>query len=140
MVGRMPELTEYLPDLKTYLLDIQGRRCREAESFLYWQNAKFGSEAHHPDQPRDDRETSGGCARGVEDAVCQPLFLDGCRTARAGPDPARGEGFWFVTVNRSRSDGLSGFVGPIIRRKVRSEAEKGMDAALKITKTRMEQR
>ena len=54
------------------------------------------------------------------------------------PDPARGEGFWFASVNRSRSDGLGGFVGSIIRGKVRGEAEKGMQAALGITKTRME--
>jgi hypothetical protein len=54
------------------------------------------------------------------------------------PDPARGEGFWFVNLNRSRSDGLSGFVGTIIRGKVRSEAQKGMEAALKFTKSRME--
>jgi hypothetical protein len=31
------------------------------------------------------------------------------------PDPARGEGFWFVNVNQSRSDGLNGFKGSVIR-------------------------
>ncbi len=54
------------------------------------------------------------------------------------PDPARGEGFWFVNVNRSRSDGLGGFTGSLIRGKVRGEAEKGVQAALKITKMRLE--
>jgi hypothetical protein len=53
------------------------------------------------------------------------------------PDATRG-GFWFVSVNRSRSDGLTGFVGGLIRGKVRGEAEKGMLAALKITKSKME--
>ena len=33
-------------------------------------------------------------------------------------DSASGWGFWFVTVSRSRSDGLSGFVGRVIRGKV----------------------
>jgi hypothetical protein len=33
---------------------------------------------------------------------------------------------------------LSGFVGTLIRGKVRGEAEKGMQAALKITKDKME--
>jgi hypothetical protein len=56
------------------------------------------------------------------------------------PDPARGPGFWFASVNRSRSDGLSGFVGSLLRGKVRGEAEEGMQAALKITKTGMERR
>jgi hypothetical protein len=54
------------------------------------------------------------------------------------PDPARGPGFWFVSVNRSRSDGLSGFVGSLIRGKVRGEAEKGMEAVLAVTKANME--
>jgi hypothetical protein len=56
------------------------------------------------------------------------------------PDPSRGEGFWFASVNRSRSDGLSGFVGSLIRGKVRGEAEKGMQSALSITKTMIEKR
>jgi hypothetical protein len=54
------------------------------------------------------------------------------------PDPQRGPGFWFVTDSRSRSDGLSGFVGRLLRGKVRAEAEKGTAAVLQLTKTRME--
>jgi len=56
------------------------------------------------------------------------------------PDASRGEGFWFASVSRSRSDGLSGFVGSLIRGKVRGEAEKGMRASLSITKHKMEGR
>ena len=41
----------------------------------------------------------------------QPLLLDGHRRARLVPDPARGEGFLFANVSRSRSDGLGGFRG-----------------------------
>jgi hypothetical protein len=40
------------------------------------------------------------------------------------PDPSRGRGFWFVNVTRSRSDGLSGFVGRLIRGKVQNEAQR----------------
>jgi hypothetical protein len=53
-------------------------------------------------------------------------------------DPARGPGFWFVTVNRSRSDGLSGFVGRIVRGRVQDEAREGMLTALAFTKKAME--
>ena len=56
------------------------------------------------------------------------------------PDPSRGPGFWFVTESHSRSDGLSGFTGRIIRGKVRGESEKGTAAALQLTKRRMESR
>jgi hypothetical protein len=54
------------------------------------------------------------------------------------PDPARGRGFWFVTVNRCRSDGLSGFVGRMVRNRVRSEVEEGTLAALTATKANLE--
>jgi hypothetical protein len=54
------------------------------------------------------------------------------------PDPPRGSGFWFVTVNRSRSDGLSGFTGFFVRRRVRSEVQSGALAALRSTKQRLE--
>jgi hypothetical protein len=53
-------------------------------------------------------------------------------------DPQRGPGFWFVTESRSRSDGLSGFVGRVIRGKVRGEAEKGTAAQLRVTKAKLE--
>jgi hypothetical protein len=43
-----------------------------------------------------------------------------------------------VTVNRSRSDGLSGFLGRIIRGRVRTEVKDGAMAALRSTKKFLE--
>jgi hypothetical protein len=54
------------------------------------------------------------------------------------PDPSRGRGFWFVNVSRSRSDGLSGVLGRLIRGRVQKEVQKGLDAALRATKARLE--
>ena len=56
------------------------------------------------------------------------------------PDPARGAGFWFVNVNRSRSDGLSGFVGSLIRGRVRDSARKGLESALTAAKKTLDGR
>ena len=42
-------------------------------------------------------------------------FWTALETRALIPDTSRGSGFWFITVNRSRSDGLSGFVGRLIR-------------------------
>ena len=47
------------------------------------------------------------------------------------PDPARGRGFWFVNVSRSRLDGLSGFVGQRIRSRVQSDVQKALATSLK---------
>jgi hypothetical protein len=41
-------------------------------------------------------------------------------------------------VNRSRSDGLSGFGRALVRRRVRDEVQKGMGAALDAVKTKLE--
>jgi hypothetical protein len=54
------------------------------------------------------------------------------------PDPSRGPGFWFVTVNRTRSDGLTGFIGFLVRGHVRSGVQKGALAVLGATKRRLE--
>jgi hypothetical protein len=53
-------------------------------------------------------------------------------------DASRGPGFWFVTVNRSRSDGLDGFLGGIVRGRVRRQVQKGISASLTTTKKKME--
>jgi hypothetical protein len=65
-------------------------------------------------------------------------FWTGIELRALVPDPPRGNGFWFVTVNRSRSDGLSGFTGRLIRGRVRSEVEKGILAAMRSTKQLLE--
>jgi hypothetical protein len=65
-------------------------------------------------------------------------FWTGLEVRVLMPDPSRGSGFWFVTVNRSRSDGLSGFTGIFVRRRVRSEVEDGTMAGLRSTKQRLE--
>ena len=54
------------------------------------------------------------------------------------PDPARGPGFWFVTVVSSRTDGMTGFTGIFVRRKVRSEAREGTTMVLINTKKKLE--
>ena len=137
MVVRMPALTEYLPELKDYLLRFPKVTLPKSESFLYWQSAKFGLKPtiriNHLTIPNSQTR-----CRHVEDAVRQPLLLDGVELRVLVPDPARGEGFWFVSVNRSRSDGLSGFSGSLVRGKVRGEAEKGSMAVLRRTKASLE--
>jgi hypothetical protein len=54
------------------------------------------------------------------------------------PDPSRGPGFWFVTVNRSRSDGLSGFTGMFVRGRVRTRVRDGVLSVLQTTRQKLE--
>jgi hypothetical protein len=138
MIDRLPEFTEYLPDLKRYLLDFPKATLPNSESFVYWQEAKFGLKPtvriNHVAIVQEPRHV----AIVSKMLYASHYFWSALELRVLVPDAARGEGFWFASVNRSRSDGLSGFTGSMIRGKVRGEAEKGMEAALKITKTKME--
>ena len=138
MIDRIPSLSEFLPDLKRYLLSFPKATLPKSTSFLYWQEAKFGLKPtiriNHvviTDQPTHVAVAS-------KMIYASHYFWTALELRVLVPDPVRGPGFWFASVNRSRSDGLTGFVGRLIRGKVRSEAEKGMVAALTTTKRRLE--
>ena len=139
MIERMPALTEYLRDLKRYLLDFPQAKLPNSRSFLYWQEAQFGL------KPTIRINHVVSLQRPTHAVVASKMlyashyFWTALELRVLVPHPARGNGFWFVSVNRSRSDGLTGFTGSMIRNRVRGEAEKGMLASLKRTKTKVEQ-
>jgi hypothetical protein len=138
MIERMPPLTDLLPDLKRYLLGYPKMSLPNSESFLYWQNAKFGLKPTIRISHVTIARQPAGAVVVSKMLYATHYFWTAIELRVLVPDPARGEGFWFVTVNRSRSDGLSGFAGRAIRRKVRGEAEKGMVTALGTTKSKLE--
>jgi hypothetical protein len=138
MVERMPEMTNYLPDLKKYLLGYPKVTLPNAESFLYWQNAKFGLKPTIRINHLTIVNQQSHVVVVSKMLYSSHYFWTAIELRVLVPDPARGEGFWFANVNRSRSDGLGGFSGSLIRGRVQDEAEQGMQAALANTKKRME--
>ena len=111
MVDRMPSLTNYLPDLKKYLLEYPKVTLPNAESFLYWQNAKFGLKPTIRINHLTIADQQTHVAVVSKMLYASHYFWTAIELRVLVPDPARGEGFWFANVNRSRSDGLGGFVG-----------------------------
>ena len=109
-----------------------------ADSFLYWQNAKFGLKPTIRINHLTIANEQTHVVVVSKMLYASHYFWTAIELRVLVPDPARGEGFWFANVNRSRSDGLDGFTGSVIRGKVRGEAQNSMQAALKGTKTRME--
>ncbi len=139
MIDQMPELTVYMPVLRRYLLDFPKAALPGANSFLYWQETKFGLKP-------TIRISHVVIREGPEDTVvaskmlyASHYFWTALELRALVPDPSRGHGFWFFTVSRSRSDGLSGFTGRVIRRRVQREAQEGILAALNATKRKLEQ-
>jgi hypothetical protein len=138
MVERLPRLAAELPELRRYLLEYPKARLADSVDFLYWQETEFGLRPtvrinHLVIQDRPDRIVIAS-----KMLYASHYFWTALELRVLLPDPARRPGFWLVTVNRSRSDGLSGFTGRLIRGRVRGEVEGGTRAALVATKTKLE--
>ena len=105
---------------------------------MYWQETEFGLKPTIRISHMTVRE-------GPDDAVvtskmlyASHYFWTGLEVRALVSDSSRGPGFWFVTVNRSRSDGLSGFTGLLLRGRVTSEVQEGTLSGLRITKQMLE--
>lgn len=138
MITRLPALTEFLPDLRRYLLEFPSYTLPKSESFLYWQEVQFGLKPTIRINHVVVNERPNGVVVASKMLYANHYFWTALELRMLILDEARKDGFWFVSVNRSRSDGLSGFFGRVIRGKVRAEAERGMAAVLAATKSTLE--
>jgi hypothetical protein len=138
MVERMPAMASYMPELRRYLLEYPKATLPGSTSFLYWQDVEFGLKPTIRISHLTIREAPEETVVASKMLYASHYFWTGIELRVLIPDPSRGTGFWFATVSRSRSDGLSGFVGSIIRGRVRGEARDGTLAALTATKTLLE--
>jgi hypothetical protein len=134
MVDTMPELTSYMPHVRRYLLDYPKVDLPDSTSFLYWQETEFGLKPTIRISHLTIRDGENETIVASKMLYATHYFWTGLELRVLLPDPSRGQGFWLVTVNRSRSDGLSGFKGAFVRRRVRGETEKGTLAALQATR------
>jgi hypothetical protein len=139
MVDQMPELTTYMPNLRRYLLEYPNVTLPGATSFLYWQETEFGLKPTIRINHLTIREGPDDTVVASKMLYATHYFWTALELRALVPDSARGPGFWFATLSRSRSDGLSGLTGMLVRRRVQSEAREGALAALRLTKRLVEQ-
>ena len=137
MVERAPSLTG-MPDLRQYLLDYPSSPLSGSTDFLYWQEARFGLKPTIRISHLVIQERPGQTVIASKMLYASHYFWTALEQRTLQADPARGPGFWLVTTNRSRSDGLKGLIGRLVRGRVRSEAQKRTEAILKTTKARLE--
>jgi hypothetical protein len=138
MVDDLPALTSYMPLVRDYLLDFPRTWLPGATSFLYWQETEFGlkptirvSHLTIRERPEDVVVTS-------KMIYANHYFRSALELRLLLPDPARGPGFWLATVVTSRTDGMTGFTGLFVRRRVRSEARAGTATVLLNAKRKLE--
>ena len=138
MIDRMPELDQHLTELKAYLLGYPRQVLPNASSFLYWQDVEFGLKPTIRVSHVVINNRPEGTAIASKMIYASHYFWTALDLRILVPDPARGRGFWFVNVSRSRLDGLTGFVGQRIRSRVQSDSQKALATSLKATKDRLE--
>lgn len=138
MIDRLPPLATYLPDLKRYLLEYPRVTLPNSSDFLYWQETRFGLKPTIRISHVVIQETPERTVVASKMLYANHYFWTALEIRVLMPDAARGQGFWFITVNRSRADGLSGFTGRFVRGRVRSEVERGTQASLAATKASLE--
>jgi len=140
MIGRLPALGEFMAEVRRYLLDFPKATLPDSDSFVYWQEANFGLKPTIRINHLVIARNAGGAIVASKMLYASHYFWTALELRALVRDPQRGPGFWFVTESRSRSDGLGGFVGRLLRGKVRGEAEKGTATVLQLTKRTMERR
>ena len=138
LVEQMPDLSTSIPAVRRYLLEYPSATLPGASSVFYWQETQFGLKP-------TIRISHLVIAPGQDDTVvaskmlyASHYFWTALELRTLMPDPSRGQGFWLVTINRSRSDGLTGFTGFFVRRRARSEIQAGTRGVLEGTKQLLE--
>jgi hypothetical protein len=141
MVETMPRLTAFAPELRAYLLDFPGTPLPAgSSSFLYWQEAQFGLKPVIRINHLVIHQDADAIVVANKQLYATHYFWTALELRVLLTDSSRGPGFWFMTLSRSRSDGLSGFIGRVIRGRVRNEARKGIESSLWATKNTLEGR
>lgn len=132
------------PSSMTTFASFQTKRPEGVEEYLYWSKVKFGLKpvvrlSHVVIYPvREDRSTEYVIASKM--LYASHYFHTGLELKYLVRDTAKpdAEGFYFVSVNRSRSDGLTGLFGGIVRSRAQSGAREGLAAALANAKKELE--
>jgi hypothetical protein len=136
LLENSPYLIEYIPELNRYLDDYPKAKPEGAEEFLYWSKVKFGLKPtvrlNHVVICPFSREGGTSVAIASKMLYASHYFHTALELKVLVRDSAKpnAEGFYLISLNRSRSDGLTGLFGGIVRSKAESEAQKGMIAAL----------
>ncbi len=140
LIAEMPELTDYMPDVRRYLLEYPKANVPDSTSLLYWQVIQFGLKPTFRINHLMIRERPDAVVIASKMLYASHYFWTGLELRALLPDPSRGPGFWFVSNYRGRADALGGFKGSIIRGRVRSEVNNGALAGLKLAKQMLEGR
>jgi hypothetical protein len=138
MVARMPEFTDWLANPQPYF-HASPTAPLGVLDFLYWQEVAFGLKPTLRMSHVVSYDGPSGTVVASKMIYANHYFRSALEMRVLVTDPTRGPGFWFVMINRTRLDGLTGLVGFLVRGHVRGEVQKGALGVLAATKRKLEQ-
>jgi hypothetical protein len=132
LLKNSPYLMEYVPEFHHYLNNYPNAELPGAVDFLYWSKVQFGLRptvrvSHVVIYPLD----TGTAVIGSKMLYASHYFHTALELRILKPDA---QGYYLVSINRSRSDGLTGLFGGVVRRKAQSEALEGLESFLEMGK------
>jgi hypothetical protein len=145
LLENSPFLVEYIPEFHRYLDKYPDAELPGADSYLYWSRVHFGLRPTvrlnhvviYPFGEGDDEAVAIGSkmlyASHYFHTALELKFL-----VKDSRNPGK-RGFYLISLNRSRSDGLTGLFGGIVRSSAQSEARKGLAFALESGKQVLEE-
>ncbi len=142
LLENSPYLPAYIPEFHRYLLDYPKAELPRSKEFFYWTANVFGLKPivrlNHVVIYRNERDN---VVIGSKQLYASHYFHAAYELRALIQDSAQPDrkGFYLASLNRSRSDGLTGLVGSLIRGKVRKSTLKGTESYLASSKTKFEE-
>lgn len=129
-----PPLLGFTPDVATYLREFPAGSLPDSEQFLYWSKENVGAKpiislTHvviHLESTRGDRVAIASKQLYASHYLLASLGLTFIIDHLGAPEPEA----HLVYLNRSRSDALVGFLGPLRRSIVRNRARAGAEKTM----------
>jgi hypothetical protein len=145
LLAKSPFLTRYLPELSGYLTGYPKAALPNGEDFFYWQVADFGLKPVHriTHVAIQRAESKEGEAYAIASKMLWAShYFRSALEFRVLVPVKTGDGkpaHYFVVLQRSYVDGLTGFKGRLIRGPIMSRTVSSMKGYLSNTKTRLEE-
>jgi hypothetical protein len=140
LLGNSPYLPEYISNLHDYLLNYPDAELEASEDFFYWSDVEFGLKPmirlNHVVIYREPDLT----VLASKMLYASHYFNTGLelRFLITDPNDPKPEELYLVVINRSRSDGLDGMFGGMMRGIVAGRLEKSITSFLQQGKAKLE--
>jgi hypothetical protein len=142
LLQNSPYLPEYIPELHQYLEGYPAVELPRGTDFLYWSRVKFGLKPilriNHVVIYRDSDDHGAEAAIASKQIYSSHYFRAALELRFLVKDQGRPSGFYLMSVNRARVDGLTGFTGLLLRGTIRNRTRDGLESFLRAAKKKLE--